>query len=557
MRIVAAIVSVLVGASVAVSVAWAQGDPRAPYGPLAAATEAKAKAQSRAARKQAAKPKPARAAKPAKPEPKPEAKRTEPPAAKPKPEVAQPAKPKPEKPKPEKPKPEKPNTKAAVSEPAAKPQSKGGKAKPDVPATTGAAAAAARVDQSLRDSYSAIPLAERIALQSDLIWTGDYNGLINGEFSERLVEAVKEYQKRHKAKTTGVLNPQERAALRASAKPRQNEVGWRLVEDPSTGARIGLPSKLATEREAAPSGTRWSSAQGQLQIETFRIETGATLEAVFERQKKDPPQRRVSYNVLRQDSFALSGMQGLKKFYVRGFAQNGEVRGITILYDQAMDGTMDPIVVAMSSAFAPFANFTVAGAADAPPRRRVDYGTGLVVSASGHVIAARQVAEGCQVIVVPGLGNAELMAEQSDGELALLRVYGMHKLAPIGLLGAAASGGTATLVGIADPQSQGGGAAVSTANAKIGSGPGLLPLDTSPALGFSGAAALDGKGEFLGMTVLKPSVVAGTASAPQAAVVPAAAIRDFLEAHHVAPASGQAGVEHAKASVVRVICVRK
>jgi hypothetical protein len=214
-------------------------------------------------------------------------------------------------------------------------------------------------------------------------------------------------------------------------------------------------------------------------------------------------------------------------------------------------------VVAMSSAFAPFANFTVAGTADAPPRKRVDYGSGLVVSPTGHVITARQVVEGCQVIVVPSLGNAELAAAQSDGELALLRVYGAHKLAPIGLLAAASPGGSATLVGVADPQSQGGGAAVSTAATKVGTGTGLLPLDSPPVSGFSGAAALDGKGELLGMTVLKPAVVAGTASAPQAAVVPVAAIRNFLEAHHVAPASGQAGVEHAKASVVRVICVRK
>ncbi len=50
----------------------------------------------------------------------------------------------------------------------------------------------------------------------------------------------------------------------------------------------------------------------------------------------------------------VSGTQGLKKFYVRAFAKDGEVRGLTILYDQAMEGTMDPMVVAMSNAFVPF-----------------------------------------------------------------------------------------------------------------------------------------------------------------------------------------------------------
>ena len=39
--------------------------------------------------------------------------------------------------------------------------------------------------------------------------------------------------------------------------------------------------------------------------------------------------------------------------------------------------------------------------------------------------------------------------------------------------------------------------------------------------------------------------------------MPAEAIRNFLEAQNVATAAGATGVEAAKASVVRVICVRK
>ena len=49
---------------------------------------------------------------------------------------------------------------------------------------------------------------------------------------------------------------------------------------------------------------------------------------------------------------------------------------------------------------------------------------------------------------------------------------------------------------------------------------------------------------------------AGTA-ATQAAFVPAATIRNFLVAGKVASLEGAASVESAKASVARVICVRK
>ena len=101
-----------------------------------------------------------------------------------------------------------------------------------------------KVGKEILDSYAAIPLSDRVSIQSDLIWTGDYNGVLSGEFGERSVAAVKAFQKRKGGKETGVLNLQERAALSAAAKPKQEAVGWRIVDDLSTGARIGVPAKL-------------------------------------------------------------------------------------------------------------------------------------------------------------------------------------------------------------------------------------------------------------------------------------------------------------------------
>jgi hypothetical protein len=99
--------------------------------------------------------------------------------------------------------------------------------------------------------------------------------------------------------------------------------------------------------------------------------------------------------------------------------------------------------------------------------------------------------------------------------------------------------------------------AVSAVNAKVGVAADGSPLEAAPAAGFAGAAALDAQGRFAGMVVVKNPVVAGPAGPPQAAVVPAERIRNFLEANDVAPSSGPPAVEAAKASVTRVICVRK
>jgi peptidoglycan hydrolase-like protein with peptidoglycan-binding domain len=427
---------------------------------------------------------------------------------------------------------------------AAKPAGRNAKArKPAPPAPT-------------RDST--LPLAERMAIQFDLAWTGDYNGLVTGELNERTTAAIKAFQRNRKLKETGVLDAPQRALLADTAKAKQVQVGWSMVDDPVTGARIGLPAKQVPNKSQSRTGTRWASAQGQIQIETFKIrEPGTTLASVYEQQKKEPPTRRLEVNLLRPDFFILSGMQNLKKFYVRAAIRDGEVRGMSVLYDQATEPIMDPVVVVMSSAFAPFPGTADAAQLVPSPKRKVEYGTGIVVSTAGHIVTDRQLTDGCNVVVVSGYGDADRLVEPESGQLALLQVHGDGDIAPAPLAGDAAQGADLTAVGIADPQSQGGGSALSTLAVKL---KGEM-LEPAPQPGFSGAAALDPQGRIVGMVALGLPVMANAAAAsaqPQATMVPSAIIRTFLARQGVAPAPPtRTGLDAAKAALVRVICVRK
>jgi len=405
---------------------------------------------------------------------------------------------------------------------------------------------------------SAVPPAqEALLIQSELAWIGEYTGPIDGKLNEKTAAAIKSFQRNRKFRETGVLNTQQRVLLATAAKARQAEVGWTMVDDPVTGARLGLPGKQVPNRIQTKTSTRWSSAQGQVQVETFRIrEPGLTLATVFERQTR-MANRKVETSELDAHSFVLSGTQGLKKFHVRADIRDGEVRGMTVLHNPSTEATMAAVVVVMSNAFAAFPGVTGAVQAGVPPpKRSVEYGTGIVASAVGHILTDRQLTEGCNVIVVSGYGNADLLAEDPGADLALVRVYGVPDLAPAALAADGAPGPETMLVGIADPQNQGGGNAISTATAQLrGSA-----LDPPPQLGFTGAAVLDRESRFLGMVQLRPQVVAtiGTPTLQsQANVVPAQAIRAFLESRGLKPASGDSGVEAAKASLVRVICVRK
>src|ERR1700686_1109649 len=140
------------------------------------------------------------------------------------------------------------------------------------------------------------------------------------------------------------IGPPSQGALAAA--------GWRIIDDLVTGAGLGLPSALVPKTAPARMGSRWTSRQGQIDIETFRLHEGA-LPALFEAEKKIR-RRTVEHSTLTPDSFVMSGMQGLKRFIVRVQANGGELRGVTILFDQAIEGIMAPIGAAMANSYQGF-----------------------------------------------------------------------------------------------------------------------------------------------------------------------------------------------------------
>jgi hypothetical protein len=334
------------------------------------------------------------------------------------------------------------------------------------------------------------------------------------------------------------IGPPSQGALAAA--------GWRIIDDLVTGARLGLPSALVPKTVPARMGSRWTSRGGQIDIETFHLHEGA-LAALFDTEKK-VRRRTVEHSTLTPDSFVMSGMQGLKRFIVRVQSNGGELRGVTILFDQAIEGVMAPIAATMANTYQGFPDPTAAP----PPglRRSVEYGTAIVVSGRGDVIAPAQVVDGCQSITIAGFGHAERIAEDKANDIALLRVYGAQDLLPAALAGDSTAGDDFTLVGIADPLAQAGGGAVTRATAHRNA----QGLDPAPKLGFSGAAAVDPQGRFAGMVDLNSTAVAGAGAVSQATLIPVETLRAFLQAQNIALAAGRNAIDQ---SVVRVICVRK
>ena len=133
---------------------------------------------------------------------------------------------------------------------------------------------------------------------------------------------------------------------------------------PSRARGSAFPQNSCRSRRSDAQGSKWSSPTGTTQVLlTRRKEANPTTVKLAESEKKQAG-RAVDYTVVKPDFFVLSGLQGLKKFYLRGSFKGDEVRILTILYDQAVENTVEPVVIAMSSAFTPFPS----GAGPAPRR---------------------------------------------------------------------------------------------------------------------------------------------------------------------------------------------
>lgn len=154
-------------------------------------------------------------------------------------------------------------------------------------------------------------------------------GEVTGDVSERMVNAIKEFQKLRGGRETGVLNPQERGhwpippgggrrmpAGRSSAIPAPAS-GWHSDQARAAAdqRRQRRQMDLADRNRPDPAG----AAQGS-QSDHGQIPPSA---------RRKRPTARSTTPSWKLDFFVLSGLQGLKKFYLRGTFKGDEVRILT------------------------------------------------------------------------------------------------------------------------------------------------------------------------------------------------------------------------------------
>src|ERR1700722_7504676 len=162
---------------------------------------------------------------------------------------------------------------------------------PTAPSTDDAAMAARKA------AFLALPEATRKAAQEALVWLGLYVGVNDGEFGKHTDDAILGFQANVKAPTDGALSPPLLNALLAAAQKAREAVGFQVVSDSKTGAKIGAPLKLL-------------NAHGGARID-FAANADADLGALYTRLSTATPTRKIAYKAIKPDAFfVVSGQDG-------------------------------------------------------------------------------------------------------------------------------------------------------------------------------------------------------------------------------------------------------
>jgi peptidoglycan hydrolase-like protein with peptidoglycan-binding domain len=104
--------------------------------------------------------------------------------------------------------------------------------------------------------------------QEMLIWTGDYDGMVDGQLGAGTTQAIRKFQVRIGHSPTGTLGPQELLRLRREGAAQKQKVGFSQVKDKNAGVSVGIPQTIVSRQMKKSWGSNWSAQDDRVNIDT-------------------------------------------------------------------------------------------------------------------------------------------------------------------------------------------------------------------------------------------------------------------------------------------------
>lgn len=202
-----------------------------------------------------------------------------------------------------------------------------------------------------------VPTEKGIRVQQEaLIWTTDYEGLIDGKMGDETVKAVKRFQARLGNAQTGTLTEAELEKLVKQGFAKRASVGFKQYTDHKAGVSVGIPENLLPSPRDVPWGRSWYNRQNGLAIDTLRFKNDVTLRDLYEKLSKIN-NRTVAYQRYVDNAwFVIAAFEKEAAIYVRAeivriAGQPDEIRGFSIWMSKQRPDSYQSIAPAMLSSF--------------------------------------------------------------------------------------------------------------------------------------------------------------------------------------------------------------
>lgn len=192
------------------------------------------------------------------------------------------------------------------------------------------------------------PTPENImAIQDALVWTGDYQGPLDGGLSGATVNALKAFQARENSPAKGRVISSDVKKLAALSGAAKKEAGWSLAIDGANDVVLWLPRALLPVERQTPGGRGFTSADGKIALVVFTSpDTLPTLHT------KGKAAERIVEDVLDKQRSIVIGTERDKEFF--GFATPAKKgsKGFRLTYAAADATKLRPIAYAIANGFA-------------------------------------------------------------------------------------------------------------------------------------------------------------------------------------------------------------
>ena len=295
--------------------------------------------------------------------------------------------------------------------------------------------------------FNSLTESARKDIQTDLIWTGDYGQLVDGEFGNGTFAAIKSYKTRIAAGAEAILSDYEQTKLKSDASSERKKVGFTQTYDENGKFWIKLPTSFLRKSKVDPDGTVWVSKDDKLTVIVSKGRyDGGSFAATYRNGATSDIFGKIKYQTFRERFFIIAGVNGTAHVYARAKDENGSVIGFFAVWPVGGDDSeIRKLVVAISNSMqdddekSPMQlsvpkpeDETVAQSEDdevdqgpLPVKKEIQTGTGFFVSTTGYLITNAHVVGGCTDVTLHlsdgRESKAAIVGRNERDDLAILK----------------------------------------------------------------------------------------------------------------------------------------